>query len=186
MPRGGGRRTHYHKRWANDSGRARPACLVEAPVSRLGNNADSGWDFYFQLHRKLGIPLRITLPKAPYFFFFLFCVRWFAALVHIMRCALPRRIMLGPFSWRISPGLNAPHPAGLDALLPTQLARTARARGKLRSWLRGRAPPAALPPASPPPPPHRHLFLQTLQWTAREGALQRPRAGIRIMRWTSP
>lgn len=69
MPRGGGRRTHYHKRWANDSGRARPACLVEAPVSRLGNNADSGWEFYFQLHRKLGIPLRITWPKAPYFFF---------------------------------------------------------------------------------------------------------------------
>lgn len=186
MPRGRGRRTHYHYSdgLMTQVRRAPPALwrrlylgwgLTQIPDGSFIFSCTESWVSRCASH-----------GRRRHISFFLFCVRWFAALVHIMRCALPRRIMLGPFSWRISPGLNAPQSGGARRAA-ARAARPYRARSRQAAQLVARPRPAArLTPRKSPAPTHRHLFLQTLQWTAREGALQRPRAGIRIMRWTSP
>jgi hypothetical protein len=107
MPRGERRRpTHDARRTAGQTQVGRALSFRGGALSFGGGltQADS-----FQLHRKLGFPLRSHCRGRHISFSFL--RRWFARLVdftYYERYALHRCVMLGPSVWRISFGGGPP------------------------------------------------------------------------------
>lgn len=174
MPRGRGRRTHYHYSdgLMTQVGRAPPALwrrlylgwgLTQIPDGGFIFSCTESWVSRCASH-----------GRRRHISFFLFCVRWFAALVHIMRCALPRRIMLGPFSWRISPGLNAPQSGGARRAA-AHAARPYRARSRQAAQLVARPRPAArLTPRKSPAPTPSSPFLADAPMDGARGCSTTP------------